>query len=151
MDLMNPSFWSLVLLLLADVWRGSRGACPMTGSSATAELKVALLYPVTGDMRFKDLNILNNAAAVVVRKLNEECAVPGFNLTYEVYDTRCHVGTGIVAMANAMFRGGAKAFIGNTNCSTSSTTTSSTKGNKSKTEMTASASVQGNKSKHTRG
>ena len=112
----DPSSWLLVLLLMANI-RRCGGACSpqSTVSHATRELKIALLLPLMNDVKVTDQVGMSKAADWILRKLNDECVVPGYNLTYQWYNTQCHPGRGITAMTEAKVRGGAKAFIGKYN------------------------------------
>lgn len=109
----RSSIWLLLLLL----WAGT-GCCKATcspnssaGSSPTQNLMVALLAPEGPPKNIRKEPLIR-AAGWVVRKLNDECAVPGYNLTFVWSETSCHPGKGMVAMTQTKLIQNAKAFIG---------------------------------------
>ena len=78
------------------------------------EFKVALLIPLRGPKPIQ-AQYMEKAASYIIDRLNNDSAVPGYNLTFQSYNTECHLGTGLMKMAEAK-RDGAKAFVGEWTC-----------------------------------
>ena len=45
---------------------------------------------------------MERTANYTFKRLNDQCAVPGYRLLYEVHDTQCSVGKGFYELANAI-------------------------------------------------